>query len=88
MIFGNLSQVARLHDGDDPQKAIVPDSWELIRRGADGSTKVLAKGVLSFDLTPGGDVLYSNGSTVQLLTATGRTEKVLQGKLIEQVAIL
>ncbi|MBI4904728.1 MAG: hypothetical protein HY820_13895 [Acidobacteria bacterium] len=88
MIFGNLSEAARMQHEEDPQKAIVPDSWELVRRTAGGGTKVMAKGVLSFDITPDGDVVYSNGNAIHRLTPEGRTEKVLQGKMIEQVAVL
>ncbi len=88
MIWGNLSEAARLQQEDDPQKALAPDTWELVRRSADNTTQVLAKGVLSFDLTRDGEVIYSNGAVIHRLTASGRPEKVVQGKMIEQIAVL
>lgn len=86
MVWGNLidaDKSANQDDSDTP--ALVPKSWELVRRSPDGRDDVIAKGVLSFDLYPDGSVLYSNGSAVFRLDADGKSERLAKAGLIEQV---
>ena len=45
---------------DFPDASHVPDSWQLIRRRADGEEETLAKGALSFDLAPDGSVSWES----------------------------
>lgn len=75
------------HDaGEAP--SLVPSSWQLIRQTQAGQ-KVLANGILSFDIAPDGSVLYSNGRAVHRIDSDGaRTERVHVGNLIQQVAAL
>lgn len=92
MVWGNLIDVDRAarenRDGDPDAPALVPSSWQLVRQSPEGK-QVLAKGVLSFDVTPDGSVLYSNGSAVhRLAPGSGRSERLLVGSMIEQVAAL
>ena len=58
---------------------------------AGGAADVVAKGVLSFDITAAGDIVYSNGSAIYRLPvrgAAGKPERVIKSNLIEQVAAL
>jgi hypothetical protein len=86
MIWGNLNDASRAQEaqGDKP---LVPDSWQLMRRTPDGTTTVLAKGVLSFDVA-GDEVVYSDGANIYQMTLGGRPERVFKGKMIEQIAAL
>jgi hypothetical protein len=69
---------------DDGTPALVPKSWELIRR--QGSTEeVVAKGVLCYDLYSDGSVLYSNGSGIYRVDQNGSVERLAKDALIEQV---
>lgn len=65
-----------------------PRSWELVRRSPSGSDEVLAKGVMSFDLYSNGEVLYSTGDAIFLLTTTGKKEQLAREPLVEQVMCL
>jgi hypothetical protein len=66
-----------------------PSSWELVRRKANGSTQVLATGVLYYDLAPDGSVVFSNGGAVDYLPAgTGKAERLFSGRWIELVAVI
>ena len=92
MVWGNLIDADRavrenrLGDADAP--SLVPASWQLVRQSA-GGKKVLARGVLSFDIARDGAILYSNGSAVHRTEPAGDTaERVLVGSMIEQVAAL
>ncbi len=93
MIWGNLIDAERAARedrlGDPEAPSLVPSSWQLVRRTADGSTDVLAKSVLSFDLSADGSVVYSNGSAIQRIhLEAGASERVAVGRMVEQVVAL
>lgn len=85
MVWGNMidaSRVARDSKGDE-SPSLVPKSWELVRqRGSE--VEVVARGVLSFDLC-GDTLVYSNGNAIFEIGKDGSSQKVLSGKMIEQV---
>lgn len=71
-VDGNLVNVRKnleksKRDGDEFLTAM-PKSWVLIKRSSDGTEEILAKGVLSFDVADNGDVVYSNGNEIILLS--------------------
>jgi hypothetical protein len=66
----------------------VPSSWELVRRGRNGDTDVIARNVLSFDLASDGSALYSDGVGISRVGREGRSERLLQAELIEKVLAL
>ena len=65
--------------------SLVPASWQLVRRTPRGVESVLAGHVASYDLTPEGDIVYSNGSGVFLLDAEGRSLLILKSDLVDDV---
>jgi hypothetical protein len=66
----------------------VPSTWQLVCREHTGAEKVLARGVLSFDLADDGAVVYTNGTGVFRLDDHGNSQQLCVGKLIEQVTVL
>jgi hypothetical protein len=86
-IYGNLARAQMTPQQDDAQHR-VPSSWDLVRTLPAGRTEVLASGVLSFDLASDGSLLYSDGSAVSWLSIDGRSEKLLQAEMVEQVSAL
>jgi len=86
MIYGNLIQAQQ--GGAEESPDLVPDSWQLARRRADGKEEILAKGVLAYDLGADGSIAYSNGSAIFLLTPEGRKERIVSERMIEQVVFL
>jgi hypothetical protein len=64
---------------------LVPKSWQLCRRSSKGESKVLAAGVLAYDIGADGTIVYTNGSALFLLHPDGRKVHVLNEALIEQV---
>jgi hypothetical protein len=86
MLWGNLVR-AELNDGKETGD-LVPGNWQLVRRSATGIEDVLAKNVLAYDLAANGDLVFSNGNAVFLLTAEGKREKVLSASMIEQVVFM
>ena len=87
MIWGNMVS-AKAAKGVDDSASLVPSSWELVRRNANGSEDVLAKGVVSFDVASDGSVVYSNGNGIFLMDRTGRSERIAKEAMVEQVIIL
>jgi hypothetical protein len=92
MIWGNLidaEQAARDSAGrGDDTPALVPSSWQLLRRGQDGKTETLASGVLSFDVAEDGSVVYTNGSGIYVLGADGARRRLCADRGIEQVVVV
>ncbi len=95
MIWGNLIDAAKAAEGadrsDTEAPSIVPGSWQLMRRAPGGTpAEAIARGVLSFDATAAGDIVYSNGNAIYRLAASGspKPERVLKSAFIEQVAAL
>jgi len=87
-IHGNLAQAHMAQTAEDEAQAMVPSSWELIRRTPNGTTTVLARNVLAFDLASDGSALYSDGVAISRVGQNGRCDRVLQGELIERVLAL
>lgn len=92
MVWGNLIDVDQAtredRSGDPDAPALVPSTWHLIRQTS-GGKQVLAKGVLSFDFTRDGALLYSNGSSIHRLNpGTDQPERIFVGTMIEQIAAL
>jgi len=88
MVWGNMLDADKAADrADDGTPALVPKSWELVRR--QGSTEeVVAKGVLCYDLYSDGSVLYSNGSGIYRVDPKGSVERLAKDALIEQVVAI
>ncbi len=74
--------------GEGEPPSLVPGDWELVRRGKDGSEAVLAGHAASFDASPDGTIVYTNGSSLFRIPAGGKAERLDQGRLVEQVVIL
>jgi hypothetical protein len=87
MVWGNMLDADKAADrADDGTPALVPKSWELVRRHKDSSTEeVVSKGVLCYDLYSDGSVLYSNGSGIYRVDQKGSVERLAKDALIEQV---
>ena len=87
MLWGNMLDAEKTADrSDDGTPALVPKSWELIRRRQENnSEEVVAKGVLSYDLYSDGAILYSNGSGIYRLDPSGSVERLTKDSLVEQV---
>lgn len=67
--------------------SLVPKTWQLISRTAQGQETVLASNVAAYDLTPEGEIVYSNGRGVFLLEGGGKTSLLLKSDLIDDVFV-
>jgi hypothetical protein len=85
MIWGNLVHAQKSAAVEEEGADLVPKSWQLHCRTAKGETKVLADGVLAYDINEDGRIVYTNGNAVFLLHPDGRKERVLSERMIEQV---
>ena len=85
MIWGNLVQAQRKVKVEEEGIDLVPKSWELCRQEAGGEAKVMANGVLAYDVAEDGTLVYTNGNALFLLHPDGRKERLLNENMIEQV---
>ena len=69
----------------DDNTQLVPKTWELVRRDSAGEETVIAKHVVSFDLGPAGEVVYTDGLRVWLAGSPPR--KLHTGHIIQSVVI-
>lgn len=73
-------------DGTTP--SVVPKSWELVSRQADGADDVVAHGVVAFDLAEDGGVVWTNGTAIFHRTPGGSPAVIERGRLIDSVTVL
>jgi hypothetical protein len=88
MIWGNLVRAQTPSRPEAESVDLVPKSWQLHRRTAAGETKELAGGVLAYDISADGSIVYTNGNAIFLLQPDGRVERLLNEAMIEQVFFL
>jgi hypothetical protein len=81
--------------GDPDSPALVPRSWELIEQFPHREPKVIAQGVVAFDVGLDGQLVYSNGSAVYGVLPGGVAQRLVvvgaareEQRPIEQVVIL
>lgn len=70
------------------EAGLVPKDWQLVRRSPSGNEETLATGVLTFDVAPTGEILYTNGRQLSLRKPDGVTEKLGRDHFIERVLFL
>jgi len=85
MIWGNLVRAQRPRTVEEESADLVPKSWELCRRDPKGDSQVLAGGVLAYDVSDDGSVVFTNGNAIFLLPPDRRKEHLLTESMIEQV---
>jgi hypothetical protein len=78
--------LGRFQDKNDTP-ALVPRSWELVKRRADGSEEILARGVSAFDVGADGEIFYTNGTGIFRLQ-DGAHERIGRTWLIEKLVLL
>lgn len=65
--------------------SLVPSSWELGSRSPDGEERILAANVASYDISPDGTIVYSNGRGVFVLALDGSAALALKDELVAEV---
>jgi len=65
--------------------SLVPETWVLVRRDQDGDERVLATNVASYDISPDGTIVYSNGRGVFVLAQDGSSRLALKDELVADV---
>jgi hypothetical protein len=62
--------------------------WTLCAKAEQGEERVIARGIRAFDLLPGGDVLATNGTTVERIDKAGKREVLHRGEDIANIVAL
>lgn len=69
-------------------KPLVPESWQLVRQDEDGEQTIVAKSVLSFDLSDDGRLVWSDGRRIWSQGAGEEAVVVGKGARVTQVVAL
>jgi hypothetical protein len=85
-VGAEIDRNRRFGDADSP--SLVPRSWELIEQFPHREPKVIAQGVVAFDVGQSGQIVYSNGSAVYGVFPGGVAQRLVVDRPIEQVVIL
>ena len=71
----------------DAFPGIAPRSWELTRQEKDGSLTRIKRGVIDFDLTGNGEIVYSNGKYLIRIDREGKEQVIETMDLINRVRV-
>ena len=71
-IEGNMIKAEKQLSGD-ADDGIIPSDWELVKRDKSGNITVLKKRIMDYRLLSDGDILYSNGSRIGMLSGDKNT---------------
>ena len=69
----------------DTAPSLVPRSWVLVSIDRDGADTVLEEGVITFDVTQDGTIIFSNGSAVFQKVGTAKKELLFKKKWVERI---
>jgi hypothetical protein len=83
-LHGRLIELSQVKADAQLDGNLVPRSWELVRRGADGGVTTLADHVAAYGLAHDGSVLLTNGYQLSALHGSDR-RTVARHELIEWV---
>ena len=65
----------------DKYPGVIPKTWELARRAADGDWEVVRRGVLDYTFDAAQNILYSNGKYIIRRTPDGAEEKICPAQM-------
>ncbi len=85
-VEGNLIK-AREKAEENSEEGIIPNGWELIRN-TNGKETVIKKGVMDYEFTENGEIVYSDGAFVRILKKDGSDEKLCKLKLANNITII
>ena len=71
----------------DAYPGIAPRTWELTRRETDGTLTCIRKGVIDFDLTETGEIVYSNGKYLIRMGREGKEQVIEKTDFINRVRV-
>lgn len=86
VLWGRMIDVQRAEaKAGKATKSLVPKTWTLMRRAADGTTATLAEGVGAYDIDPEGRAIICDGRRLAVLDDTGAREAIAEDRLVERV---
>jgi hypothetical protein len=69
-------------------RGLVPKEWELVRRTPHGDEAILARGVLTYDISPSGEIVYTDGKRIWALAPNGDPIELGRDRFIERVLVV
>lgn len=88
-IMGNMikAKKAAVFPGAGKSKSIVPNSWKLMRRTQSAELVEVRSGVIAFDISPDGKIVYSTGRDVKLLNEGGPDIELVSESFVDRISL-
>lgn len=86
-LHGRMIELSKVRYDAGRGGGLVPDSWQLVRRGADNVEAVVASNVASFDIAEDGTVVYTNGFDIRAFPDRAN-RPIGRGELVQRVSVL
>ena len=91
IIEGNIINAEKLNKienaSEDNGSGIMPLSRVLIKRSPDGSEKIIKKGILDFNITDSGEIIFSNGRYISKTDEDGNETRITKAALAVNISI-
>lgn len=91
IIEGNIINAEKMNkinsESDDNNSGIMPLSRALIMRSPDGSEEIVKKGVLDFNLTENGEIIFSNGRHISKTDKNGNETHITKAAPAVNISI-
>lgn len=91
IIEGNIINAEKLNKienaSEDNESGIMPLSRVLIKRSPDGSEKIIKKGILDFNITDSGEIIFSNGRHISKIDENGNETHITKAVLAVNISI-
>jgi len=71
-------------EDEDSNGALAPSSWKLMKQANDGETTTLASHVVSYDINTKGEIVYSDGKNIKILS-NGKANQLTKVPQTEEV---
>ena len=85
-VEGNLIKAEKQLNASDDE-GVIPSDWELVKRSKDGSETVIKKRIMDYRLLDNGDIIYSNGSRIRLISG-GKDTVLCKMKLANSITVI
>ena len=92
IVDGNIidanKELKKNKESNDKFPGFIPHTWELHKLTSEGADTVVKRGVMAFALDESdGSVVYSNGSSIVRLFASGEEEKIADAKKVSKILL-
>ncbi|MCC5874898.1 MAG: hypothetical protein JJU11_01640 [Candidatus Sumerlaeia bacterium] len=84
----NMKQAPAISAVEEDTKGYMPANYELVQKKPDGTEKILARHVASYDVAGDGTIVYTNGRTIFRYREGSRPATIIRESLVQELVTL